>query len=242
VELAKVDVQDGATVKACFDAVIAKHGAIDVLVNNAGYGAMGVFEGISEESYKRQFDVNVFGVMRTTQAVLPHMRKAKKGTIVQISSCVGQTAFGYGAPYVASKWALEGFSESLQSEVAPFGIQIKLVEPGAFKTDFVGRSADISGPPAGAEEYAPGFEFFNGFIGSLMAKAEGPELVATATLEAATNTELGKMRFPIFWDGDANQQMYNLRQTSTDPDAVIKANLAMMAGAAGGAEGEKKKE
>ncbi|MBO9129225.1 oxidoreductase [Bacillus sp. 165] len=108
---------------------------IDVLVNNAGYASGGFAEEIPIEEYRRQFDTNVFGVIAVTQSVLPFMRTQRKGKIINISSISGQIGFPGLAPYVASKHALEGWSECLRLEVKPFGIDVVLVEPGSFHTN-----------------------------------------------------------------------------------------------------------
>jgi NAD(P)-dependent dehydrogenase (short-subunit alcohol dehydrogenase family) len=116
-------------------------GTIDVVVNNAGYGLFGTIEEITPTQLQDQLDVNLFGVLHVTQAVLPVMRAQKSGHIVQISTVGGIGAFPNLGGYHASKWALEGLSESLAQEVAPFGISVTLVEPGSFSTDWAGSSA-----------------------------------------------------------------------------------------------------
>jgi NAD(P)-dependent dehydrogenase (short-subunit alcohol dehydrogenase family) len=129
---------------AVFDAVkqAADHfGQLDVVVNNAGYGLFGAVEEISEQQLRDQLEVNLFGVFHVTQAVLPVLRRQGSGHIVQISTIGGVAAFPTLGGYHASKWALEGISESLAQEVAPFGIKVTLVEPGGFATDWAGSSA-----------------------------------------------------------------------------------------------------
>lgn len=121
-------------------------GRIDVLVNNAGYGHFGAFEELTEAELREQFDTNFFGAVWITQAVLPHMRAQKSGRIIQMSSIGGVLAFPSLSAYHASKWALEGVSESLAAEVAPLGIGVTLVEPGAFGTDWAGPSSVWSTP------------------------------------------------------------------------------------------------
>lgn len=116
-------------------------GRLDVVVNNAGYGLFGAVEEVSEEEARAQFDTNVFGALWVTQAVLPYLRKQGSGHIVQVSSVGGIVAFPNQGLYHATKWALEGLSESLAQEVAAFGIKVTLVEPGAYKTDWAGASS-----------------------------------------------------------------------------------------------------
>ena len=121
-------------------------GRLDVVVNNAGYGHFGFFEEVTEEEARAQLETNVFGVIAVTQAALPLMREQGGGHIVQISSIGGVAAFTSLSMYHASKWALEGMSEALAQEVAPFGIKVTLVEPGGYSTDWAGSSAARSQP------------------------------------------------------------------------------------------------
>lgn len=120
--------------------LIVEFGKIDVLVNNAGLGFAGAIEEASIEEVRNVFEVNFFGTLKLTQAVLPFMRSKKSGQIIQISSHAGVKAFSGFGIYNASKFALEGFSESLAQEVAPLGIKVFLIEPGPFRTNFAGRS------------------------------------------------------------------------------------------------------
>ena len=124
------------TVKATLDAF----GHIDVLVNNAGYGLFGAFEELSDKQIRQQLEVNLFGAMSVTRAVLPSMRTQRSGHLVQISSTSGQVGSSGFSAYQASKFGLEGWSEALSKEVAPFGIHTTIIEPGNFRTDWAGRS------------------------------------------------------------------------------------------------------
>lgn len=152
--LAKLDVQDVNSIHAAVDACVARFGRIDALINNAGYGAYGPLETTSLETIRRQFDVNVMGVLSTTKAVLPHFRANQSGTIVNISSIGGRVAFPLGTLYHGTKFAVEGLSEALQYELEPIGIRVKVVEPGVIRTDFGGRSLELSNDP-GLNEYQP---------------------------------------------------------------------------------------
>src|SRR5437660_2901591 len=125
-----LDVRSDESVRACVAQVITKSGRLDVLVNNAGYAMMGAAEETSVEEAKAQFETNFFGIVRMVNAVLPGMRAAGAGKIINISSLAGNTAIPFSAFYSASKFALEGYSESLWYEVRPFGITVSLVEPG----------------------------------------------------------------------------------------------------------------
>lgn len=134
---------------AAFAAVRNAHerfGRLDVVVNNAGYGVSGAIEELSEEQARRQIEVNLFGALWVTQAALPIMREQRSGWIVQVSSIGGLAAFPLTGIYHASKWALEGFSETLRQEVEPFGIKVLIVEPSAFRTDWAGSSMDRADP------------------------------------------------------------------------------------------------
>ena len=115
---------------------------MDAIVNNAGYWLFGAFEAASQEQMQKQFDTNVFGMMNVCREVLPYFREKKRGTIINISSVGGRVAFPAASAYCASKFAVEGFSESLRYELKQFNIRVKLVEPGPIQTDFYGRSED----------------------------------------------------------------------------------------------------
>jgi NAD(P)-dependent dehydrogenase (short-subunit alcohol dehydrogenase family) len=133
----ELDVNNEAQAQAAVDAAVARFGTIDVLVNNAGYGHLGLFEETTVQDVQAQFGTNLFGVFSVTRAVLPVMRAARKGRIFNVSSLAGMRGVAFGSLYCASKFALEGFSESLAHEIAPFGIAVTIVEPGPFRTDFL---------------------------------------------------------------------------------------------------------
>jgi NAD(P)-dependent dehydrogenase (short-subunit alcohol dehydrogenase family) len=141
-----LDVTASDRVQATVDAAVSRFGTLDVLVNNAGYGHLGFFEETTSEDARAQFDTNLFGALNVTRAVLPVMRSARRGRIFNISSIAGIRGSEFGSLYCASKFALEGFSESLASEVAPFGLFVTIVEPGPFRTDFLtGESLRFGG-------------------------------------------------------------------------------------------------
>ncbi|OBA83456.1 short-chain dehydrogenase/reductase [Mycobacterium sp. 1164966.3] len=140
----RLDVTDRA---ADFAAVKQAHehfGRLDVVVNNAGYAEFGFIEELSERAVRDQLETNVFGALWITQAALPYLREQRSGHIIQVSSIGGVVAFPNLGIYHASKWALEGFSQSLAAEVAPFGVHVTLVEPGGFDTDWSGPSANVA--------------------------------------------------------------------------------------------------
>ena len=135
-EILQLDVNDDESVKEAIQKITNEQERIDVLVNNAGYALVGPFEEISVKEFKEQYETNVFGVIRVTQAVLPIMRRQRNGTIVNISSIAGKIGFPLSSAYVSSKFALEGFSECMAYEIEQFGIKIILIEPGVIKTNF----------------------------------------------------------------------------------------------------------
>lgn len=137
-----LDITDEESVKKCVDTIVTAEGRIDVLINNAGYGAYGAVEDVSIEEARKQLDVNLFGLARLTQLVLPIMRSQRSGKIINTSSMGGRVATLFGAWYHASKYALEGFSDCLRMEVSKFGIDVVLIEPGGIKTDWGYIAAD----------------------------------------------------------------------------------------------------
>lgn len=139
----KLDVTDSATIQSAIKEATQKFGKIDVLVNNAGYSLVGTFESMDDARIQKQFETNVFGLMRVTRALLPHMRKNQAGVIVNVASMGGRLTFPFYSVYHATKWAVDGFSESLAFELGHVGIKVKIIEPGAIKTDFYERSADF---------------------------------------------------------------------------------------------------
>jgi NAD(P)-dependent dehydrogenase (short-subunit alcohol dehydrogenase family) len=139
VDVLPLDVTDGAAIDAAVRDVIARHGRIDVLVNNAGRSHVGAAEETTDAELRDLFEVHVFGPAALVRAVLPHMRARRAGAIVQLSSMGGQLSFAGFAAYSATKFALEGLSEALADEVRPLGIKVLIVEPGAFRTGLFGN-------------------------------------------------------------------------------------------------------
>ena len=137
-----LDVTDEESIKSAIDTIIGNEGRIDVLINNAGYGSYGAMEDVEISEAKMQFEVNLFGLARLVQLVLPHMRKQKSGRIINVSSMGGRMTSYFGGWYHATKYALEAFSDALRMEVADFGIDVSLIEPGGIKTDWGIIAAD----------------------------------------------------------------------------------------------------
>ena len=139
-----LDVTDAGQVDSAVTQAIAKFGQVDVLVNNAGYGVAGAIEEVSEAEFMPMFETNIFGLLRVTRAFLPYLRKQRSGHILNLSSIGGLVAgpgIGY---YNATKFAVEGISEALAAELAPLGIRVTIIEPGPFRTDFLGRSGVLA--------------------------------------------------------------------------------------------------
>ncbi|MGW5263025.1 oxidoreductase [Microbispora sp. NPDC004025] len=146
VRVSRLDVTDAASVDAAVAETLSAFGRIDVVVNNAGHGSVGAVEELSMSDLRALMEVMFFGAVTVTKAVLPHLRRQGSGTVVQMSSMGGQLSMpGFGA-YCAAKFALEGLSEALAAEVAPFGVRVLIVEPGAFRTEFGGHRMHRSEP------------------------------------------------------------------------------------------------
>jgi NAD(P)-dependent dehydrogenase (short-subunit alcohol dehydrogenase family) len=184
IQIKQLDVTDDVSVTNAIQAISSEAGHIDVLVNNAGYGLNGAFEDLAMDEIKAQYETNVFGLIRTTQAVLPIMRRQESGTIVNISSGAGRFGFPGGSAYVSTKFAVEGLSESMSYELEPFGIKVVIVEPGVIRTNFFDglvvakKSRDPNSPYSQImQKIATGFE-------EMMKNASSPDLVAKVVLNA----------------------------------------------------------
>lgn len=149
-----MDITDDSSVESAINEIINKEGRIDILINNAGYGSYGSVEDVPIEEAKRQFEVNMFGLARITQLVIPHMREQKSGRIVNITSMGGKIYTPFGAWYHATKHAVEGWSDSLRLELKPFGIDVVVVEPGGIKTEWGIIAADNLIKTSGQGAYA----------------------------------------------------------------------------------------
>lgn len=144
----RLDVTDPAAIALAISGSVSRFGTIDALVNSAGYGLMGTFESATMEQIRKQYEVNVFGLMQITQAVVPYMRKQGGGSIINLSSFGGVVALPFGSLYNSSKFAVEGLSEALSHEVAPFNIRVKIIEPGSIDTNFRSNLEMIKADPA----------------------------------------------------------------------------------------------
>jgi NAD(P)-dependent dehydrogenase (short-subunit alcohol dehydrogenase family) len=183
----QLDVTDDASIAAAIAEIVGHSGRIDLLINNAGYGQYGILEEVSAEEAQRQFDVNVFGLMRVTRAVLPIMRKQASGRIINMSSVAGRVSTPLAGWYSASKHAVEALSDALRLEMAPFGIKVVVIQPGAIKTGFDDIAVGELARTARIEAYRPMAQAFKRLVEGSYARAPGPELVAKAIVRAATD-------------------------------------------------------
>jgi short-subunit dehydrogenase len=186
VECIRLDVMDIDSIKSAVSEALEKFGRIDVVVNNAGYGVVGPFEATTFEQIDRQFQTNVIGLMNVCREIIPYFREQKRGYIVNIASVGGRMTFPLYSPYHATKWAVEGFSESLQYELDQFNIRVKIIEPGPIKSDFYDRSQVIA--------KKEGLTAYDHYVDKVLpnmqkAGAEAPDgsVVAQAIYEAVTD-------------------------------------------------------
>jgi NAD(P)-dependent dehydrogenase (short-subunit alcohol dehydrogenase family) len=190
----RVDVTDSDSIHNGIAAALDRFKTLDVIVNNAGYAVRGPFEGVTDEQLVRQMDTNVIGLMRVTAGVLPHLRSNGGGTIVNMSSVSGRITIPFYSLYHASKWAIEGFSESLAYELRPLGIRVKVIEPGPIKTSFYGRSLDIASDVDGA--YARAMDRSERVMQRALRLSGDPEDVARAIYRASTGRSW-RLRYPV---------------------------------------------
>ena len=208
--VAKLDVLDLDSIQNAFIEGVQKFGSIDVLLNNAGYGAYGPLEAISRDQVLRQFNTNVIGLLDVTRTVLPHFRQNKKGIIINISSMGGKVTFPLGSLYHGTKFAVEGISESLNYEVAQFGGQVKIVEPGMIATDFSGRSLDFSNDET-MTEYQNLVTYIMAAVPALAEHASPASMAAEVIFRAATDGT-DQLRYIAGEDAKtliANRQQYD---------------------------------
>jgi NAD(P)-dependent dehydrogenase (short-subunit alcohol dehydrogenase family) len=208
---AALDVTDVASVEAAIQATEDAFGQLDVFVNNAGYGVIGAVEEVSASEYRRMFETNVFGLIEATRAALPALRRSR-GTIVNMSSGAGLfTRAGFGL-YSATKFGVEAVSEALAQEVQPFGIRVLIVEPGAFRTDFLGRSMTIAASRLAIyDDTAAGMRNYSA---SMSGRQPGDPVKGAEVILAAVDAEDAPLRLPLGPDAHRN----------------IRAKLASVAG------------
>jgi len=197
VEALALDVTDTEGIEATVREVAARHGRIDVLVNNAGRGHVGAAEETTEAELRELFDVHVFGPVALTRAVLSHMRARRSGAIVQLSSMGGQMSFAGFSAYSGTKFALEGWSEALAAEVGPLGIKVLIVEPGAFHTNLYGNTSASTEMEAYADTVGP----TRRMVGAGFDDQAGDPAKAAAVILTALDAEHTPLRLPL--GGDA---------------------------------------
>lgn len=223
VAVAELDVNDDNSVKRAVEKILDEKGRIDVLVNNAGYGLAGAFEDTSMEEARAQYETNVFGLMRTTQAVLPAMRKQRSGVIVNISSGVGRMGLPGAPVYSSSKFAIEGLSESIAYELEPFGIRVVLVEPGVVKTNFFGGMVFAKKAQDPNSPYSQMMQRMNSSWQYMVENSPSAELVAKVVLDAIASKD-GNLRYIAGKDMEGWMQA---RKGMSDPEffGMMKQNL-----------------
>ena len=222
-----MDVTDDESMTNGIEKIIAETGRIDVLVNNAGYGSFGAIEDVSIDEARRQFEVNVFGLARLTQLVLPHMRAQRSGTIINISSIGGRFTTLLGGWYHASKHAVEALSDALRMETAPFGIDVVVIEPGLIRTEWSGIAAKHLEETADGSVYASQIKAVaNSMRSESTNKRQSPPSVIADTVEKIVTARTPRTRYVV---GFAAKPLVTLRRLLPDRafDRVISAALGV---------------
>lgn len=213
-EFVQLDVTNDESVRIAVQTIQDDKDRIDVLVNNAGYGLSGAFEDLSIDEIKTQFETNFYGLIRTTQAVLPIMRKQRSGIIVNISSGAGRFGYPMGSAYVSTKFAIEGLSESLSFEVEPFGIKVILIEPGMIRTNFSSASVLAKKSLDPNSPYARIMKNMEKGIKQLLENASSSQLVANITFEAISSDK-PRLRYLV---GKDVEQWIEAKKKMTDEE------------------------
>lgn len=191
----RLDVTNPQEIRNAVKAALEAFGRIDVLVNNAGYGAVGAIEEVSDEAIRRQFETNVFGALDLTRALLPTLRQQRSGHILNLSSVGGFVSFGATGVYCATKFALEALSEALSKEVASLGIKVTIIQPGAFRTDFNGRS--LVAPEDLIADYAPVSGEFLQWLEQMDGKQPGDPTKAAEAMIQVVESDNPPLRLPL---------------------------------------------
>jgi NAD(P)-dependent dehydrogenase (short-subunit alcohol dehydrogenase family) len=209
-QVLQLDVDDDISARNAINKIVVEKGTVDVLVNNAGYGLFSSIEDVTLDQIKKQFETNFFGVIRLTKEVLPAMRKNRKGTIVNVSSAVGKVGLPLSSPYVATKFALEGLSESMRYELNELGINVIIIEPGVIRTNAL-RNAETANATS---DYAD----LNGRIkkafGVLMNNSSPPRQVAEVILKAIKSNG-PEIRYLVGTDAES---LMKVRNSTTDKE------------------------
>lgn len=202
-QLKAMEVTEAQSVHDLVNFIQETFGRLDVVVNNAGYGLFGAVETCSEQDIKQQFEVNVFGLITVCQEAIRVMRPRREGVIVNISSIGGRLTLPFYAIYNSTKFAVEGMTEGLDYELEPFGIRVKLVEPGPINTDFYNRSKKVGTHTAFTELYSKVMDKVWAGYGAAGANGAAPEEVAQVIWQAATDGKR-KLRYPVGFETRAN--------------------------------------
>lgn len=218
-----LDITDEASMTGAIDHVLTESGRVDALINNAGYGSYGAVEDVPIDEARRQFEVNLFGLARLTQLVLPQMRQRRAGRIVNVSSMGGKIAMPFGAWYHATKYALEGFSDSLRQELAPFGIQVVVIEPGGIKTEWAGIAIGSGLRASGDGPYAEGVHKLATRVGGPLEQLGSDPAVVAKAITRAVTAKRPRTRYAIGLG--AKPATYARRVL---PDQVIDAVLQLL--------------
>ena len=211
VELVELDIASDHSVRDGFAEIYERAGHIDHLVNNAGVGGNGVVEETSPERFLEVFNVDLCGAVRCAQAVLPRMRAHGGGTIVNVSSVVGRFGAVAQAPYVAAKWALEGVSEQLALELAPFGIRVAIIEPGITKSSIFGKNLDL---PDTSGAYSPAYDRMLQLYAAGRIHATDAIEVARVVRHAIESGD-PTLRYPVSW---GSKEIIEGRRKLSDAD------------------------
>lgn len=218
-----LDVTDEETIKASVARTVGRFGKIDVLLNNAGYGSYGILEATPEEAMRKQFDVNVIGTLLVTKNVLPHMRRAGEGVIINISSMGGKITLPMGTLYHGSKFAVEGMTESLSYELESIGVKVKLIEPGMINTGFAETTRNLLNVDPEQTEYQ---RFVDAMLkGMMAASAKGSDpIVVAETVYQAANDRSDQMRYIT---GPDAEQLIAARKQMNDAEymAMMKSQM-----------------
>lgn len=187
IKVVQLDVTDDRSVKDAIRAIVSEAKRIDVLINNAGFGLVGAFEDLSIDEIKDQYETNVFGLIRVTQAVLPIMREQKSGIIVNVSSGAGLFGYPGGSAYVSSKFAIEGLSESISYELDQFGIKVVLIEPGFIQTNFSNAMIIARKAQDPSSTYSPMMQKIQTSSNEMAKNGSSVDVVSKAILKAVTS-------------------------------------------------------
>jgi len=227
-----LDVTDAGSIRSAVEAVLGRAHRLDALVNNAGYGQYGAAEEVTPDEWRAQFEVNLFGAIAVMQAVLPTMRAAGGGTIVNVSSVAGRVAVPFASPYAASKHALEAVSDALRVELGPFGIRVVLVEPGPIETRFGDRARSIVAPLISRPgPYREVYTLAERAMDGEFQKGKLPAEAVARVIVDAIESDRPRPRYPV---GRIAHVLLPLRGLLPDRwfDALMRRSLGMRSGPA----------